>query len=212
MEGRKLYDVRTEFSVGYLSGVDDNLLKQFDDWYLEAVRAKCPEPNAMSLATATDDGKPSVRIVLLKDYGARGFTFFSNYNSKKGQQILQNPHGALLFFWPKLERQVRIEGQIERVDDAESDAYFHSRPRESRIGAWASAQSQVIPDREHIDGLTRDFAKQFEGKPITRPHHWGGFLLIPSLYEFWQGRPNRLHDRIQYTLTGGNWVIERLAP
>jgi len=150
--------------------------------------------------------------VLLKDYGARGFTFFSNYNSKKGQQILQNPHGALLFFWPKLERQVRIEGQIERVDDAESDAYFHSRPRESRIGAWASAQSQVIPDREHIDGLTRDFAKQFEGKPITRPHHWGGFLLIPSLYEFWQGRPNRLHDRIQYTLTGGNWVIERLAP
>ena len=141
-----------------------------------------------------------------------GFTFFGNYESKKGKQILQNPHGAMVLFWPELERQVRIEGVIKKTSDDISNYYFKTRPEKSKIGAWASPQSQVIPNRKYLENLKSDFQEEFSGKTITRPPNWGGYALIPNLFEFWQGRPNRLHDRIQYTLLNKEWLIERLAP
>lgn len=166
----------------------------------------------MTLATSTFDGKPSARVMLLKDVSIEGFTFFTNYESKKGRQLLQNSYGALVFFWPELERQVRIEGKIKRTSDQQSDKYFKSRPEKSKIGAWASLQSQVIPSRKYLENLKSDFQEEFSGKTISRPPNWGGYTLIPTVIEFWQGRPNRLHDRIQYSFLNDQWVTERLAP
>jgi pyridoxamine 5'-phosphate oxidase len=214
MKTEDISQIRKDYNQKHLSesDIDTNPLKQFDRWFKQVLKAQCQEPNAMTLATSTFDGKPTARIVLLKDYSNEGFAFFTNYESKKGRQILQNPYGALVFFWPELERQVRIEGIIKKVDDNVSDRYFHSRPEKSKIGAWASPQSQVIPNRKYLDNLKSDFQEEFFGKNIKRPPNWGGYALHPNLYEFWQGRTNRLHDRIQYTFLNDDWIIERLAP
>lgn len=214
MNKESISQIRKEYHLKQLNEteVDPDPTRQFAEWMAEAIEAKCHEPNATTLATSTFDGKPSARIILLKDFGPDGFTFFGNYESKKGKQILQNPHGALVFFWPELERQIRIEGIIKKTSDEVSNQYFKTRPDKSKIGAWASPQSQVIPNRRYLENLKSDFQEEFSGKTITRPPNWGGYALISNLFEFWQGRPNRLHDRIQYTLQNKEWLIERLAP
>jgi len=188
-------------------------IQQFDQWWQEAIASEIDEVNAMTLATASATGMPSARIVLLKSASADGFVFFTNYNSHKGKELEENPFACLVFFWKELERQVRITGTIEKVSAAESDEYFHSRPVGSRIGAWASPQSSVIGSRETIETNIVKYEQEFEGAEITRPPHWGGYIVKPTLIEFWQGRPNRLHDRIQYSkLQDGIWNMERLAP
>jgi pyridoxamine 5'-phosphate oxidase len=164
------------------------------------------------LATATSDGKPSARMVLLKDLDTDGFTFFSNYDSKKGNQLEVNPFASLVFFWPELERQVRIEGKVTRTLRKVSDEYFNTRPEGSRIGSWASPQSQRIPSREYLENLQKDYQKLFQQRMLERPENWGGYKLLPLLFEFWQGRENRLHDRFEYTRNGNMWEIYRLAP
>ena len=186
-------------------------LRQFQAWMDEAFAAKVPEPNAMTLATVGADGRPSTRIVLIKGFDARGIVWFTNYDSRKGQELAAHPFAALQFHWVELERVVRIEGGVERVDDAESDAYFASRPLDSRIGAWASPQSQVIATRGVLVTNAAKYAAKFLLNP-PRPPHWGGFRLKPEAWEFWQGRKSRLHDRLRYRLDGGNWTRERLAP
>ena len=186
-------------------------LRQFQAWMDEAFAAKVPEPNAMTLATVGADGRPSTRIVLIKECDARGIVWFTNYDSRKGRELAVHPFAALQFHWVELERVVRIEGSVERVDAAESDAYFASRPLDSRIGAWASPQSQVISSRSVLVTNAARYAAQFMLKP-PRPPHWGGFRLKPEAWEFWQGRKSRLHDRLRYRLDGGAWVRERLAP
>ncbi|MBC7934792.1 MAG: pyridoxamine 5'-phosphate oxidase [Rhizobacter sp.] len=185
---------------------------QFEKWWNEAVKSEIDEVNAMTLATANAQGRPSARIVLLKGFGPKGFVFFTNYNSHKGQDIAGNAHVSLVFFWKELERQVRIEGTINKVPASESDSYFNSRPVGSRIGAWASPQSKVISSRKIIEEKVKELEKSFENKTINRPEHWGGYTVEPLMVEFWQGRPGRLHDRIQYTKAGNEWKIERLAP
>lgn len=187
-------------------------ITQFGKWWDEATNSDIDEVNAMTLATATVDGKPSARIVLLKGYDENGFVFFTNYNSHKAEEIAANPFVSLVFFWKELERQVRIEGTISKVSMEESDAYFNSRPVGSRIGAWASPQSKVIASREIIEEKVKELERNFEHKPIERPEHWGGYVVKPALVEFWQGRPSRLHDRLQYLQMEANWRIERLAP
>ncbi len=185
--------------------------KQFDLWFNEAVATQVPEPTAMTLATANAEGHPSARIVLLKGFDDAGFVFFTNYLSRKGQELATQPWASLLFFWQSLERQVRIDGQIHKISDAESDTYFHSRPLGSRIGAWASAQSQPIS----IEALQQQVVdtQTLYGETPPRPAHWGGYCLVPTAFEFWQGRPSRLHDRLQYKPDGnGTWHIERLSP
>jgi pyridoxamine 5'-phosphate oxidase len=186
-------------------------LRQFQAWMDEAFAAKVPEPNAMTLATVGADGRPSTRIVLIKGFDARGIVWFTNYDSRKGQELAAHPFAALQFHWVELERVVRIEGDVERVDDAESDAYFASRPLDSRIGAWASPQSQVIASRGVLVANAARYATKFLLNP-PRPPHWGGFRLKPRAWEFWQGRKSRLHDRLRYRLDGENWTRERLAP
>ncbi len=211
---REIADIRKDYGLKTLNEWDvcQNAFDQFDTWWKEALNSEILEVNAMTLATATKAGLPSARIVLLKDYDRRGFVFFTNYNSHKGRQMEDNPQAALVFFWKELERQVRIEGAIEKVSDAESDAYFFSRPLSSRIGAWASPQSEVINDRDILEENVKNLSAQF-GDTVARPAHWGGYRLVPTLIEFWQGRSSRLHDRIQYTrLQDGGWKIERLAP
>ena len=193
--------------------VEANAIRQFDKWWQEAIHSEIDEVNAMTLATASADGIPAARIVLLKGYDERGFVFFTNYDSFKGLQLAENPRACLVFFWKELERQVRITGLVEKVSDEESDTYFNSRPEGSRIGAWASPQSQVIESREWLEEREKTLVKDFTGKPLNRPAHWGGYRVKPINIEFWQGRPSRLHDRIQYALQGDNsWIIERLAP
>ncbi|HEY4147937.1 MAG TPA: pyridoxamine 5'-phosphate oxidase [Chitinophagaceae bacterium] len=208
-------DLRKDYQRQSLTEKDvkQNPFDQFADWWNEAIHSSIDEANAMTLATASPDGIPAARIVLLKGFDARGFVFFTNYESFKGQQLAANPRACLVFFWKELERQVRITGLVEKTSAAESDTYFNSRPESSRIGAWSSPQSRIIANREVLEKNETDFAKQFEGKPLIRPPYWGGYRVKPGTIEFWQGRPSRLHDRIQYSLEdGGNWLIERLAP
>ena len=186
-------------------------LQQFDRWLNEAIAAQVPEPNAMTLATVGPDLRPSTRIVLIKGYDARGVVWYTNYDSRKGQELAGNPFAALQFHWVELERVVRIEGTVQKVADAESDAYFNSRPLDSRIGAWASPQSQVIGGRGVLVANAAKYGAQYLLNP-PRPPHWGGFRLKPDQWEFWQGRKSRLHDRLRYRLEGDAWVRERLAP
>jgi pyridoxamine 5'-phosphate oxidase len=205
--------LRKNYTFGQLSETDvpGNPLPLFKLWFDQAVRAECPEPNSMTLATADKAGNPSARIVLLKGADENGFSFFTNYESQKGKDLAVRPQAALLFHWHELERQVRIQGVVERVSAAESDEYFHSRPSASRIGAWASPQSLAIPNREFLDEAEKQFKAEFGDTP-PRPEHWGGYRLRPTEMEFWQGRPSRLHDRIHYKLDGSTWQINRLAP
>ncbi|MDH4560708.1 pyridoxamine 5'-phosphate oxidase [Pseudomonas sp. BN411] len=186
----------------------------FQHWFGDAVKTEqLPvEPNAMTLATVDAEGRPHCRVLLLKGLDERGFTFFSNYDSAKGEQLLANPFAAMTFFWPALERQVRIEGRVERVTPAESDAYYQVRPLGSRLGAWASPQSRVIRDRGELESLLADTEKRFLDQAPNCPPHWGGYRLLPERIEFWQGRPSRLHDRLNFRLVDGAWVRERLAP
>ncbi len=212
---KPIADIRIEYKRHSLSEneVQANPIRQFDLWWNEAISSQIDEVNAMTLATASSDGLPAARIVLLKGYDDAGFVFFTNYQSFKGQQLEENPRACLVFFWKELERQVRITGLIEKVSAEESDGYFSSRPESSRIGAWASPQSQVIEDRRILENNEAELTKSFAGKPIPRPLHWGGYRVKPVSIEFWQGRPGRLHDRIQYGLNeNGQWMIERLAP
>jgi pyridoxamine 5'-phosphate oxidase len=186
-------------------------MTQFEAWLKQAIAAEVPEPNAMTLATVGADGRPSTRIVLIKGVDARGLVWYTNFNSRKGRELAGNPMAALQFHWVELERVVRIEGCVERVDDTEADAYFASRPLDSRIGAWASPQSQVISTRGVLVAQAARYAAQFALSP-PRPPHWGGFRLLPDCWEFWQGRKSRLHDRLRYRLSDGHWLRERLAP
>jgi len=208
-------DIRKEYKLKELSETEvaPNPFLQFEKWWQEAVDSNIEEVNAMTLATASSDGIPSARIVLLKGQDKQGFSFFTNYNSFKGNQLAENPRGCLVFFWKELERQVRITGIVERLNGAESDEYFSTRPQGSKIGAWSSPQSQIIAGRTWLEENENKFSKQFDGKNVPRPDYWGGYRLKPITIEFWQGRPNRLHDRIQYELQeNGDWAIERLAP
>jgi pyridoxamine 5'-phosphate oxidase len=190
-----------------------NPVDQFAKWWKQAVKSGIEEVNAMTLATASADGMPSARIVLLKDFSEKGFSFYTNYNSFKGQQLAENPKACLVFFWKELERQVRITGLIEKLDAAANDTYFYSRPEGSQVGAIASPQSQVIENREWLDAHYKELKEQLKDTVIERPSHWGGYLVKPVIIEFWQGRPSRLHDRLQYTLQdNGGWKLERLAP
>jgi pyridoxamine 5'-phosphate oxidase len=190
-----------------------NPLALFAQWYLDAESAEMPEPSAMTLATATADGIPDARIVLMRGFDERGFAFYTNYQSRKAEEILENPRAALVFLWTPLKRQVRIEGRVELVSAAESDAYFKTRPFGHRLGALASPQSQVIPDRQFLEECLQSLMAEYtEGDDVPRPQHWGGYRVIPEAIEFWQGRENRLHDRLRYRKIGDSWIIERLAP
>ena len=186
-------------------------MAQFEAWLQQAIAAQVPEPNAMTLATVGADGRPSTRIVLIKGLSEKGLDWYTNFNSRKGQELAGNPMAALQFHWVELERVVRIEGRVERIDDAKADAYFASRPLDSRLGAWASPQSQVISSRAVLVAQAARYASQFALSP-PRPPHWGGFRLVPDRWEFWQGRKSRLHDRLSYRLSEGQWLRERLAP
>jgi pyridoxamine 5'-phosphate oxidase len=212
----RVTDARKEYEQGALNEADiaSDPIRQFTLWYDAAVAAGVPEPEAMTLATATPEGRPSARIVLLRGYDERGFCFFSNYSSHKGRELAANPYAAVTFHWTSLERQVRIEGRVEKTSAAESDAYFHSRPSQSRIGAWSSPQSAVIADRQTLEDLVKKYQQQYpDESAIPRPDHWGGYRLIPDRIEFWQGRPSRLHDRLQFSRAGETgWNLERLAP
>ncbi|BAW95330.1 pyridoxamine 5'-phosphate oxidase [[Synechococcus] sp. NIES-970] len=194
--------------------VSDDPMAQFATWFQQATEtAEIREPNAMVVSTVNAEGKPSARVVLLKDFSEAGFTFFTNYTSQKGTELMATQYGAIVFWWEPLERQVRIEGTVEKLTPEQSDAYFASRPRKSQIGAWASPQSQAIANREFLEQRFKDLEAEYADKDIPRPDHWGGFLVRPEKIEFWQGRPSRLHDRLVFTLQGDRtWQRQRLAP
>jgi pyridoxamine 5'-phosphate oxidase len=193
--------------------VDPDAIRQFELWFGEACQCAAVEPHVMTLATATLDGCPSARLVLLRGISEHGFTFFTNYESRKARELDANPRAALVFFWRELERQVRIEGNVERVSDEESDRYFQTRPEGARISAWASPQSEVVVSREALEEWCREFEIRFGDGVVPRPANWGGYRVVPGSIEFWQGRPNRLHDRLRYVRRDeGGWRIERLAP
>jgi pyridoxamine 5'-phosphate oxidase len=194
------------------SEVDRNPIKQFEHWWNAALLSNIEEPNAMTLATCNAHGQPSARIVLLKTFTEKGFVFFTNYESKKSADLVENPKAALIFFWKELERQVRIEGTVCKIRDEYSDEYFATRPYQSKLGAWSSPQSQVIPGREMLEDNMKAYAEEFTDKKITRPPFWGGYIVEPEMIEFWQGKPSRLHDRIRYKNQNNQWRIERLAP
>ena len=209
----RLADLRKSYERAELSEEASHAdpLKQFEQWLGEAIAAEIPEPNAMTLATVGSDLRPSSRVVLIKGYDARGIVFYTNYDSRKGRELAGNPFAALQFHWVELERVVRIEGRVDKTPDDESDAYFHSRPLDSRIGAWASPQSEVIASRTVLVANAAKYGAQFMLNP-PRPPHWGGYRLVPDQWQFWQGRKSRLHDRLRYSLQGGAWLRERLAP
>ena len=211
---KDIADIRHDYQLKSLleADVSPNPYNQFTAWWNQAIESRIDEVNAMTLATASATGVPSARIVLLKSVDEEGFVFFTNYNSKKGNDLEENPKASLVFFWKELERQVRISGKVQKINADESDAYFNSRPEGSRIGAWASPQSSVIASRAIIEENITKYTQQFADGNIVRPPHWGGYIVIPSVIEFWQGRSNRLHDRIQYSLKEGKWLIETLAP
>lgn len=192
--------------------IDSNPLDQFKRWWDEVIQCGVDEPNAMNLSTCSIEGKPSSRIVLLKEVNENGFIFFTNYSSRKGKEMEQNNFVSILFFWKELERQVRVEGKVEKISTKKSDEYFASRPRESQVGAWSSPQSEVIESRDILEKNEKYYVDQFQNQNIERPQHWGGYSVIPQQIEFWQGRPGRLHDRLRYSLRERLWVIERLAP
>ena len=187
-------------------------IDQFKKWYQEAENSQVPEPNTMTLATVSKYGQPTIRVVLLKEITANGIIFYTNFKSRKGREMKQQPKAAVNFYWQKIERQVRMDGGISKVPDQVSDDYFATRPRGSQLGAWVSEQSETIPSREYLEEQLQYYQQRFEGVPIPRPKHWGGYLLTPTRVEFWQGGPNRLHDRIQYTQVSGEWEKSRLAP
>ncbi len=210
---QSIADLRLDYTQAGLETGDSNPFQQFQVWFQQALDAKLLEPNAMTLATVTATGQPHARIVLLKGFDERGFAFYTNFQSQKGQELALNPHAALVFLWKDLERQVRVTGKIERVADAEADQYYHSRPLGSQLGAWASPQSEVIPNRQFLVDRLAQFTAQYQDKEIPRPANWGGLRVVPSEIEFWQGRTSRLHDRLRYQLQpAGNWQIDRLAP
>lgn len=212
---KTIADLRKDYTLEGLSEneVSPNPLRQFAAWFDQALQAQLPEPNAMTVATATPDGKPSARMVLLKDFDERGFVFYTNYHSHKGLELASNPQAALVFWWIELERQVRIYGRVEQVSAQESDEYFYSRPFNSRLGAWVSEQSQAIASRDVLEQRLKELQLKYEKQDVPRPPHWGGLRVIPKEIEFWQGRTSRLHDRLRYTLLdSGSWKIERLSP
>lgn len=212
---KSIADIRKDYSKSSLdiTSVDKNPLTQFARWFDEALKSEVDEPNAFTLSTVAEDGRPSGRIVLLKGLENGKFIFFSNYQSAKGKELDHNPACALTFFWPELERQVRVEGIASRIDVASSEKYFQSRPRESQIGAWASPQSAVIAGREILDARVSELQKKFEGvDKLPKPNQWGGYEIEPNEIEFWQGRPNRLHDRIVFFKVDDQWQVHRLAP
>ncbi len=206
--------IRQQYNKGQLGSNDlkVNPFDQFKSWLNEAVQSQCLEPTAMTLSTVSADGRPSSRIVLLKEVNDSSFNFFTNYNSQKGLNMNSNAYVALNFFWPELERQVRIEGRVEKLSASESDSYFKSRPRESQLGAWASSQSEIVHDDEELEVLYKTVEKKFEGQNVIRPSYWGGYAVHPTAIEFWQGRANRMHDRFSYKKCDESWLITRLAP
>ncbi|MEO7000860.1 MAG: pyridoxamine 5'-phosphate oxidase [Ktedonobacterales bacterium] len=210
-----LADLRKEYMRRGLSesDLDADPIRQFQTWMADALAAPIPEPTAMTVASVGADGRPSARMVLLKGVSAAGFVFYTNYESRKGRELTATPWAALILYWADLERQVRIEGHVERLTAEESDAYYHSRPEGSQLGAWASAQSQVIANREALERNLAEVEARYQGQQIARPPHWGGLRVVPDTIEFWQGRPSRLHDRLRYRLLDdGRWDIERLSP
>lgn len=208
-----LADLRKEYTLHGLTEdtIADTPYQQFSQWFAEAQNAGIEEPNAMALATVSPDGMPSSRIVLLKHFDEKGFIFFTNYESKKGKNLARHPQASVLFFWQELQRQVRIEGIVEKISRQESAEYFFSRPLESQIGAWASSQSSVIENREQLDAAFADYKQRF-GNTVPLPDFWGGYRLVPHYIEFWQGRPNRLHDRIEFAYHDSQWIRQRLSP
>ena len=215
MKNSKLINnLRREYKLNKLSEetIQENPFNQFEKWFNEVMKVGLIEPNAMILATADDKAKPSVRVVLLRGLSKKGFTFFTNYKSRKGKNLTENYAASLLFFWAELERQVRIEGKIKKISRAESQKYFDSRPIESQLAAWASEQSEIIPSRDYLEARFQIFKRQFKGKKIPVPQDWGGYILVPEYFEFWQGRESRLHDRICYKKVNKRWIIFRLAP